>query len=161
MSQPAGANIADDVREAPASCGNVVVLIGPSTQQSRWGDMEMELAIAPRPDRPPAGLKSNILPEHADVAEPYYEPRRAPPRVYDRVHWKLGVSDYKDPLAAEYVHHCTGLRNRCPRPEQAASAAGKIRVASSRHLLHPTNEIRKALEHLDTPTLFVILPAKM
>ena len=87
----AEANIADDVREALASCDIVVVLIGPTTQHSRWVDMEMELAIAPRSNGPTAGLLGIILPEHPDFAKPYYDPKNVPPRLHDRVHWEYGL----------------------------------------------------------------------
>ncbi|MEY2726708.1 MAG: hypothetical protein RLZZ458_2575 [Planctomycetota bacterium] len=85
-------------------CSIIVILIGPKTYSSRMVDREIELAIAPRANQPPAGMLGIILPEHGDFSKPYYEPDSVPVRVHDRVLYNYAVlkkwTDEKDKIQA-------------------------------------------------------------
>jgi TIR domain len=75
-----GDNYLEKVKPALETCTHIVVLVSPLTRDSRWVDMEMEVAMATRENGPGAGLIGVILPNHDDFKRPYYEPELVPLR---------------------------------------------------------------------------------
>jgi hypothetical protein len=86
-----GDNYLEKVKPVLESCTHVMVLVGPMTKDSRWVDMEMEVAMSPRENGPGAGLIGIILPNHADFDHPSYEPELVPLRLHEFVTQQVAI----------------------------------------------------------------------
>ena len=86
-----GDNYLQEVQPVLARCTHIVVLVGPLTKDSRWVDMEMEIAMASREDGPGAALVGVILPNHDDFARPFYEPEAVPLRLHEHLAQQVAV----------------------------------------------------------------------
>lgn len=75
----------DKAKHTLETCTHIMVLVGPVTKESRWVDMEMEIAMASSESGPGADLIGVILPNHGDFTRPYYEPDQVPARLHDFV----------------------------------------------------------------------------
>ena len=86
-----GDNYLEKVQPALENCTHIVVLIGPLTKDSRWVDMEMEVAMSARESGPGAGLIGVILPNHDDFKRPYYEPESVPLRLHEFITRQVAI----------------------------------------------------------------------
>jgi hypothetical protein len=102
-----GEQYIDKAQEALQNCTLIMVLVGPTTKDSKWVDMEMDVAMDARDSGPGAGVLGVILPTHEDFAKPYYDPERVPFRLHDYVRREIGIikkwPDPATPAAMETV----------------------------------------------------------
>ncbi len=92
-----GDNYVEKVQPALSGCSHIMVLLGPTTRLSRFVDIEMELAMAPRESKegnafePGAALLGVKLPNHDDFNKPYYEPDLIPKRLHDFISQNMAI----------------------------------------------------------------------
>ena len=92
-----GDNYLEKVQPVLNGCSHIMVLLGPTTQFSRFVDIEMDLAMAPRlvgdgnAAQPGAALLGVKLPNHEDFSKPYYEPDRVPGRLHDFIAQNMAI----------------------------------------------------------------------
>ena len=116
------------LREALLTATHTLVLIGPTTRQSRWVDREIELSTEVRDDGPGASLIGVILPAHADFSQPYYDPENVPLRLHDLVQNEYAIvrkwSDNPEEIRRWLEE--AGCRRQSSHPQPSLRAAAAI-----------------------------------
>jgi len=118
----------EQFREAILASTLTIVLLGPTTRQSRWVDREIALSTEAREDGPGAGLLGLILPTHEDFARPYYDPENVPIRLHDLIQSEYALLRKWTARPEEILSWLAESERRrlALRPEPSLRAAAEI-----------------------------------